>query len=276
MRVAGEIGKEAPKRPIDDRGRRRPLDLGEAPLELVETGAPAFVDARRLRGRADEEAREEVRERGMMLPVGDERAQEIGAAQERAVGRSRAAERHVVPAARAGVPAVEHELLGAEARRPCRLVERRRALLEILPARRRVHVHFDDAGVGRDLDRAQRGRARRVVAFHQHRHGEVGGGRFDRAEQLGVRLERVERRHEHVEPTAARLETERGLRDANPGRVAPTNALDHVGGERPARLLRPGRACHLRRCDDLLAFDLRTRGEVRHRQTEPHRRATGR
>src|SRR5260370_14683505 len=73
MRVAGEIGKEAPKRPIDDRGRRRPLDLGEAPLELVETGAPAFVDARRLRGRVDDKVIEEGRKRVLMLTLANDR-----------------------------------------------------------------------------------------------------------------------------------------------------------------------------------------------------------
>ena len=52
----------------------------------------------------------------MVLPVGDQAAQQVGPAQERAVGRRRAAEHDVVAAAGAGVPAVEHELLGAEAR----------------------------------------------------------------------------------------------------------------------------------------------------------------
>ena len=43
------------------------------------------------------------------------RGEQVGAAQERAVGRRLAAEHDVVAAAGAGVAAVEHELLGAEA-----------------------------------------------------------------------------------------------------------------------------------------------------------------
>ena len=62
----------------------------------------------------------------MILPVGDQAAQQIGPAQERAVGRRRAAEHDVVAAAGAGVPAVEHELLGAEPRVARVLVEARR------------------------------------------------------------------------------------------------------------------------------------------------------
>ena len=74
-----------------------------------------LVHARRLARRADEHAREQVRQRRMVLPVGDEAAQQVGPAQQRAVRRRRAAERDVIAAAGARVAAVEHELLGARA-----------------------------------------------------------------------------------------------------------------------------------------------------------------
>ena len=51
----------------------------------------------------------------MVLPVGDDAGEQVGPAQERAVGRRDAAEHDVVAAAGADVAAVEHELLGAEA-----------------------------------------------------------------------------------------------------------------------------------------------------------------
>ena len=60
----------------------------------------------------------------MVLPVRHHAAQEIRAAQQRAVGGRGAAEGDVVAAAGAGVGAVERELLGAEPCQPGLLVER--------------------------------------------------------------------------------------------------------------------------------------------------------
>ena len=61
-----------------------------------------------------------------------------------------AAEHEVVAAAGAGVAAVEHELLGRQARLVRRLVEVRGLLDQLVPAVRRVDVDFDHARVGRD------------------------------------------------------------------------------------------------------------------------------
>ena len=99
----------------------------ERDLQLVQRVVPRLVDARMLAGRADEQAREQVRQRRVVVPVAHEAAQQIGPPQERAVGGRRAADDDVVAAAGAGVTAVEHELLGAEPRLPRLLVERRRA-----------------------------------------------------------------------------------------------------------------------------------------------------
>ena len=62
--------------------------------------------------RADEEAREQIRQRGVVVPVSDQAAQQVGPAQDRALGRSRAAEHHVIAATGTGMATVEHELLG--------------------------------------------------------------------------------------------------------------------------------------------------------------------
>ena len=89
--------------------------LAKRDLELVEGFVARLVHARRLAGRPDELAGEQVGERGVVLPVGDDAGEQVGAAQERAVGRRDAAGDDVVAAAGADVAAVEPELLGAEA-----------------------------------------------------------------------------------------------------------------------------------------------------------------
>ena len=60
--------------------------LGERNLEFVEHVLPRLIDARRLAGRTDEQAREQVGQRRMPLPIEHEALKQIGPAQERAVG----------------------------------------------------------------------------------------------------------------------------------------------------------------------------------------------
>ena len=59
----------------------------------------------------------------MVVPVRDQAREQVRAAQERAVGRRRAAEHEVVAAARADVAAVDHELLAAQPRLPRGVVQ---------------------------------------------------------------------------------------------------------------------------------------------------------
>ncbi len=98
-------------------------DLRQSDLELVDAFVAGFVDARGLTGRADEEAGEEIRERGMVVPVGDDAGQKVGASQKRAVGRCQAPHDDMIAAAGAGVAAIEHELLGRQPRKVRVLVE---------------------------------------------------------------------------------------------------------------------------------------------------------
>ena len=112
-----------------------------------------LVDARRLARRADEPAREEIRQRRVVLPERDDAAQQIGAAQERAVGRRRPAEGQVVAAAGARVRAVEMERLGAEARRAGVGVHAGGDVDQLRPRRGRVDVDLEDARVGGDRER---------------------------------------------------------------------------------------------------------------------------
>ena len=73
----------------------------------------------------------------MALPVEHQALQQIGPAQERAVGGGCAAEHDVVAAAGAGVAAVDHELVGAEPRLPRFLVDAARDVDRFAPVTRR-------------------------------------------------------------------------------------------------------------------------------------------
>ena len=104
--------------------RVRARHLRQRDLELVQAVVARLVDARRLAGRADEQAGEQERQGGVVLPVGDQAGQQVGPAQERAVGGARPADHDVVAAAGAGVAPVQHELLDREPGEPRLLVER--------------------------------------------------------------------------------------------------------------------------------------------------------
>ena len=101
----------------------------------------------------------------MVLPIGDDAAQQIRAAQERAVGGLAGAEHDMVAAAGAGVAAVDHEFLGAEPGLPSLLVKRLGDGDGFIPVRGGVNVHLDDAGVGRDLDDVETAVGWRMIPF---------------------------------------------------------------------------------------------------------------
>ena len=154
--VAGDVDQQVAQQAIDQPRRRLArLDLGDAgqlgerDLDLVDRVVARLVDARRLARRADEHAGEQVAQRRMVVPVADHAGEQVGPAQERRVGGRRAAEDEVVAAAGAGVAAVEHELLGRQARLARRAVEMRRLLDQLAPARCRIDVDLDHARVGR-------------------------------------------------------------------------------------------------------------------------------
>ena len=145
----------------------------------------------------------------MALPIEHEALEQIGPPQERAVGGVGAAEHDVIAAAGAGVAAVDHELVGAEARVMRVLVKAVGGLDRLAPGRGRVDVDFDDAGVGRHLDDVDARIVRRRIALDLDRQAKLGGGRFDRREQFEIILEPLDRRHEHAEPAVAQLDRQR-------------------------------------------------------------------
>ena len=158
--VAGDVDEQVAQQAVDQprgggvagAGGRH---LGERDLELVERVVAGLVDARGLGGRADEEAGEEIGDRRVALPVQDEAAQQVGAAQERAVEGGGAADDDVVAAAGAGVLAVDHELVGAEPALAGLLVDRGGDRDAVVPGVGGVDVDLDDPGVGGDADDVQ-------------------------------------------------------------------------------------------------------------------------
>ena len=56
--------------------------------------------------------------------------------------------------------------------------------------------------------------ARRRIAFEQHAHAERSRRRFDGGDQIEVVLDRLDRRHEDVQDTAARLDAQRRTDDS--------------------------------------------------------------
>ena len=187
VRVARHVDQQVAEQPVHQPRRHRPVggigNLRQRDLQLVERLVTRFVDARRLARRADEQSREQVGQRRMVLPIGDDRREQIRPAQERAVRRRQPAHHDVIAAARAGMPAVQHELLGNQPRRFRIFIERRRVGDDLVPARRRLHVHFDDARIGRHAQHLEARIIRRPIAFHVHRNLGRARGVLDRGDQ---------------------------------------------------------------------------------------------
>ncbi len=120
----------------------------------------------------------------MVVPVADQAAQQSGIAQEWENRRDDAPPiKNVISAAGAGVAAVEHEFFRAQAAQARFFIQRRRVLDQFVPACGGMQVHFDHAGIGRDLDRVHARIVRRSVAFDEHRHSQIRGRVFNRRDQ---------------------------------------------------------------------------------------------
>jgi hypothetical protein len=149
----------------------------------------------------------------VVLPVADQAHQQVGPAQAGRVGRRRGAERDVVAAAGAGVAAVEHELLGAQARQAGFLVEPRGVVHQLLPTAGGMDVDLDHAGVGRDTEFLHARIVGRRVAFQAHRQLEVGRRGFDRGQQGDEIFQQRHRRQEDAEHAVAHFGAQRGVHD---------------------------------------------------------------
>ena len=140
----------------------------------------------------------------MVVPVGNQAAQQLGLAQEGTVGRRGAAQHKMVAAAGAGVAAIVHEFFSRQARLMRDLVQKLGVLDQLAPAVGRVDIDFDDTRVGRDLQHFQARVARRRIAFQHDPDGQAGGCGFDRSKQVQVVVESLQRWHEDIQRAAAR------------------------------------------------------------------------
>ena len=238
--VAGEVGEQVAQQAVHLPRRRRacrrqPIHLRERDLELVERLVASLVDARRLARRADEAPGEEVGQRRVVLPVRDQAAQQVGPAQEGAVGRRGATEREVAAAAGSRMGAVGRELLAREAGLTGVGGERRRALHELRPRPAGVDVDLDDAGVRRDRELHEAPVARHRVALDDDRHaGLLRRGLDDRDELDGVPGV-LEWGQEDVRAAVAQLDAERG-----DGRWVGGRGLGRAGGRGGVAVRRRG------------------------------------
>ena len=137
------------------------------------------------------------------MPVADQAAQQVGAAQEGRVRRGGATEDEVVAATGADMAAVDHELLAGQARLPRGLVEEFGALDQLLPTAGGVDVHLDDARVRGDAEYVQARVAGRLVALQQHGALQLARGGLDGGDQFQPGVEFRQWRHEQVQAPVA-------------------------------------------------------------------------
>src|SRR5215831_20698041 len=118
MGVAGDVDEEITKQPVHQPWARR-LALarrwhhGERDLELVELVVARLVGARSLARWTDKQPGEQVRQGWMALPIQDQAFEQVGPAQERAVGSGRSSQYDVIAAAGSDVATIDHEFVAA-------------------------------------------------------------------------------------------------------------------------------------------------------------------
>ena len=185
----------------------------EGDLQLVQVLVAGLVDPGGLAGGAHEHAGEGVRQRRVVLPVGDEAGQQGRVAQQWAVGGGGAADCDVVAAPGAGVAAVEVELLGAQAHLVGVVVEAGGQGFELTEAGRGLHVDLDHAGVGGHAEAGQAGVAGQGVALDHHGRGGGGSRRLHRSHQVEGPFQAGHRGQEDPGDPVAGLDHQRGADD---------------------------------------------------------------
>ena len=219
--VAGHVDQEIAKEHVAQPGRAGLPGLakrvGEGDLDLVQLVVTGFVDPGRLRGRPDEEAREHVAERGVMLQKGDQAGEQLGPVHEGALERRGTAEGQVMTAARAGLAPVEQVLFGVQARVQTRVVDGLHQLDVALAGLAGRDVDLEHAGVGRDGDLGQHAARRGRVALEHDRQLQLAADAIEDRNQIDEVVLALERGQEHVERTLvvvkvrAPLDAERGV-----------------------------------------------------------------
>ena len=210
--LAGDTVVLGPLRPVvpgrELRLVRQARELGERDVHLVHRLGASLVEPGSLAGRTDEAAGEQVRQRGVALPVPDQAAEQVGTTEQGRVRGGRPPERDVVAAAGAGVGPVEVELLGAQPGPASRVVERVGQVAQLAPRARRLEVDLDDARVGGHDELRQPGVRRRGVALDHDSDVKLGGDLLERRDEGHVVVEPLRGRQEHEDEPVTSLERE--------------------------------------------------------------------
>src|SRR5579871_1907417 len=115
----------------------------------------------------------------------------------------------MVAATRSDVPAVNHELVRAQARRAGLLIDGLSRLNALAPSRRRVNIDLDHAWVRSNPDDVETRIGGRWVTFDLNRSPDFLGGGFYCGNEFEVVLEAFDRRHENANSTVTHLDGQR-------------------------------------------------------------------
>ena len=179
--------------------------MGQCNFKFVKTVVAGFVDARRLAGRADEQAGEQVGQRRVTLPVKDKAFQKIGSAQKRTVCQVCPAHDDVVAAARARVASIDHELVSAKPGLAGFLIDRLGGCYTFFPVSGWMNVDFDDTWIRCDPNYIEALVLRRSVAFDMDRKAKIRSRLFSNRNQFQIVFNPFNRWHENTKPAIARL-----------------------------------------------------------------------
>ena len=188
--------------------------LRQRDFQFIEAVLAGLIDARGLTGRADEHAGKQIAERGMALPVEHEAFEQIGAADEGRVRKAGPTQHDMVAAARADRAAIDHEFICREATFARGGIERLGDVHRLFPTGGRLDIDLDHARVRRDLHHHEARVGWRRIALNPHRYRSRLGHRFYVGDDFEIVLQRLDRRDEHREMIAARLDGERGAHRA--------------------------------------------------------------
>ena len=200
MSIPGDIDQQVSQQAIDQPGLGNFTfwHLLEGDFKFVKRVVTGLIDPWCLTGRADKHSGKEVGESGVVLPIGNQAAQQIGPPQHRTVGRRFSAQGDVVATTGACVTTVLHELFRAETTLSGFFVEPGGILNQLRPAFGWMDIDFDDTGVGCDGQAFQPVIAGWLVAFNDHWHFELCSRFFNRGNQMEILLQGAQRWHEDM------------------------------------------------------------------------------
>ena len=218
MGVAGQVHQQVAQQPIDHpgfvagvHGRQDLIHLLKGNRQFIQVVVAGLVDPWRLAGGANKGAGKQVGQCRVVLPVGDQTLEQVRAAQQRAVFGGGTAEGGVVAAAGAGMPAIEHEFLGAQTGQTRLFIQGRNRVDQFVPAGGRVDVDLDHAGVWGHTQQLDARVARRLVALDTQLELELGGAVLDGRDQRQIVFDALEWRHKHMQAAITDLHTQGGV-----------------------------------------------------------------